>query len=139
MAYLYVNLIHKIYASISHFQAEIRACSKITAQNCTQLQGWRIKVMSFFSYLTLLLSMSLVYVCAQSFSCGQPFGTPWTVACQAPLSMKFSRQEYWSHLPFPTPRDLPDPGIKPVSLVPATLATTAPPMSFTNTLSHDHG
>ena len=40
---------------------------------------------------------------------------PWTVACQAPLSMGFSRQEYWSGLPFPSPGDLPDPGIKPGS------------------------
>ena len=38
--------------------------------------------------------------------------TPWTVACQAPLSMAFSRQEYWSGLPFPSPGDLPDPGIE---------------------------
>ena len=38
--------------------------------------------------------------------------TPWTVACQAPLSMGFSRQEYWSRLPFPSPGDLPQPGIK---------------------------
>ena len=38
--------------------------------------------------------------------------TPWAVACQAPLSMGFSRQEYWSGLPFPSPGDLPDPGIK---------------------------
>ena len=41
--------------------------------------------------------------------------TPWTVACQAPLSMGFSRQEYWSGLPFPSPGYLPDPGIKPGS------------------------
>ena len=41
---------------------------------------------------------------------------PWTVAQQAPLSMKFSRQEYWIGLLFPSPRDLPDPGIEPVSL-----------------------
>ena len=38
---------------------------------------------------------------------------PWTVALQAPLSMEFSRQEYWRGLPFPPPGDLPDPGIKP--------------------------
>ena len=38
-------------------------------------------------------------------------GTPWTVAGQAPLSMGFSRQGYWSGLPFPPPEDLPDPGI----------------------------
>ena len=40
---------------------------------------------------------------------------PWTVACQAPLSMVFSRQECWSELPFPSPGDLPDSGIKPMS------------------------
>ena len=42
------------------------------------------------------------------------FVTPWTVARQAPLSMGFSRQEYWSGLPFPSPGDLPNPGIKPL-------------------------
>ena len=41
--------------------------------------------------------------------------TPWTVARQAPLSMGFSRQEYWSGLPLPSPGDLTDPGIEPVS------------------------
>ena len=40
---------------------------------------------------------------------------PWTVAYQTPLSMGFSRQEYWSGLPFPSPGDLPDPGIEPES------------------------
>ena len=45
----------------------------------------------------------------------QLFATPWTVAHQAFLSMRFSRQEYWSGLPFPSPGDLPDPGIKPGS------------------------
>ena len=43
--------------------------------------------------------------------------TPWTVADQAPPSMGFSRQEYWSGLPFPSPEDLPDPGIGLASLV----------------------
>ena len=45
----------------------------------------------------------------------QLFPTPWTVACQAPLSIGFSRQEYWSGLPFPSPGDLPNPGIEPES------------------------
>ena len=45
----------------------------------------------------------------------QLFATPWTVACQAPLSMGFSEQEYWSGLPFPSPGDLPNPGIEPRS------------------------
>ena len=43
--------------------------------------------------------------------------TPWTIACQAPQSIGFSRQEYWSGLPFHAPGDLPDPGIEPRSPV----------------------
>ena len=49
----------------------------------------------------------------KSLSHVQLFETLWTVAYQAPLSMGFSRQEYWSGLPFPSPGDLPDPRIKP--------------------------
>ena len=44
------------------------------------------------------------------------FATPWTVAHQAPLSMGFPRQEYWSGVPLPSPGDLPDPGLEPASL-----------------------
>ena len=44
------------------------------------------------------------------------FATPWTVASQAPLSMEFCWQEYWSGLPCPPPEDLPNPGIEPTSL-----------------------
>ena len=43
------------------------------------------------------------------------FATPWTVACQSPLSMEFFRQEYWSRLPYPPPGDLLNPGIEPAS------------------------
>ena len=50
------------------------------------------------------------------------FATPWTVAFQAPLSMGFFRQQYWSGLPFPSPGDLPNPGIKPTSLTYPALA-----------------
>ena len=56
------------------------------------------------------------------FSHVQLFATTWTVACQAPLSVGFSRQEYWSGLPYPPPGDLPDPGIKPTSLMSPALA-----------------
>ena len=45
----------------------------------------------------------------------QLFATPWTEAYQAPPSLRFSRQEYWSELPLPSPGDLPDPGIEPRS------------------------
>ena len=48
-----------------------------------------------------------------SLSCVRLFATPWTVARQAPPTMGFSRQEYWSGLSFPSPGDLPDPGIEP--------------------------
>jgi len=51
----------------------------------------------------------------KSFSHVRLFATPWTVAYQAPPSMGFSRQEYWSGLPLPSPGDLPNPGIKPGS------------------------
>ena len=48
-------------------------------------------------------------------SCVRLFATRWTVANQVPLCMGFSRQEYWSGLPFPSPGDLPNPGIEPRS------------------------
>ena len=50
------------------------------------------------------------------------FVTPWTAACQAPLSMGFSWQEYWSGLPCHPPGNFPDPAMKPVSLMSSTLA-----------------
>ena len=53
----------------------------------------------------------------QSFNHVRLLVTPCTVTWQAPLSTGFSRQEYWSGLPFPSPRDLPNPGIEPVSPV----------------------
>ena len=56
-----------------------------------------------------------VYARAWLLSCVQLIATPWTVAYQVHLSMGFSRQEYWSGLPFPSPRDLLDSGIKPGS------------------------
>ena len=68
---------------------------------------------------------------AESLSCVQLSATPWTAACQAPLSTGFSRQEYWSGLLFPPPGDLPDPGIESASLASPALAggffTTEPP------------
>jgi len=68
---------------------------------------------------------------ARSFSCVQLFVTPWIVASQAPLSMGFFSQEYWSVLSFPPPGDLPNSGIKPSSPVSPALAggffTTEPP------------
>ena len=63
---------------------------------------------------------------------------PWTVASQAPLSMGFPRQEYWSALPFPPPGDLPDPGIKPVSsALPGGFFATEPPGKPLRTLGQN--
>ena len=59
---------------------------------------------------------------AQSLSHVQLFVTPWTIACQAPLSMGFSRQGYWSGLPCPSPGDFSNPGIEPTSLKSLALA-----------------
>ena len=65
--------------------------------------------------LQINLEMSLpgLLVCVCLDSNVWPFATPWTIACQAPLSVGFSRQEYWSGFPFPSPWDLLDSGIEP--------------------------
>ena len=64
----------------------------------------QLQAASFTRPLLLLFSRYVV---------SDPLATPWTVACQAALSVGFSRQEYWSGLPFPPTGDLPDPGIEP--------------------------
>ena len=58
-----------------------------------------------------------VYARAHTLSCVQLFATPWTVAHQVPLSMGFSREEYWSGLPFPSPGDFHNSEDEPISLV----------------------
>ena len=72
-----------------------------------------------------------MHVCDQSLSRVRLYGTPWTVAHQALLSMGFSREEYWSGLPFPTAGDLLELGMEPTSLISPVLAggffTTMPP------------
>ena len=91
---------------------------------------WKFKKFSILQTRTLRLRDSkwLVYGHyrggAGELSFGQLFETPWTLFCQAPLSMGFSRQEYWSGLPFSTPGDLPNPGIEPAS--PARQADSLP-------------
>ena len=83
-------------------QASLVKCRSWLNSRKQNLWMWRASCM----YYT-------IYVSAYMLSCVQLFGTPWTVARQAPLSMEFSRQEYWSRLPFPSPGDLSDPGIEP--------------------------
>ena len=65
----------------------------------------------------------------QSLSCVWLFATPGMVTCQAPLSMRFPRQEYWKGLPFPLPGDLPNPGIEPKSPTILALQTDSLPLN----------
>ena len=80
----------------------------------------KVSIQNFASHIPVLHNVyiwSLMKVkMKESLSRVPLFATPWTVAYQAPQSMGFSRQEYWSGFPFPSPGDLPDPGIKPESL-----------------------
>ena len=80
---------------------------------------------------TLLVSIYPIYMDKGVLSHVWLFATPWTVAHQVPLFMQFSRQEYWSKLPFSTPEDLPAPGIELASPASPALAgeffTTEPP------------
>ena len=74
------------------------------------------------SFLQLIKLKHRLTLTLKSFSRVQLLATPWTVAYQAPPSMAFSRQEYWSGLPFPPPGALPNPGIEPASLTSPSLA-----------------
>ena len=69
----------------------------------------------------------IMCMCMLSHSAVSNSATPWTVALQTPLSMKISKQEYWSGLPFPTPGDLPNPRIETMSLALASRFLTTVP------------
>ena len=81
---------------------------------CPMWLVWGTHGWSIFIVKQSIFFLSIMYgaYCAQMFSCVWLFATAWTIACQVPLSMGFSRQEYWSGLPFPSPGDLPNPGIE---------------------------
>ena len=78
-------------------------------------------ITQYAGHINLYSLLPTLVVCV--LTCVQLFVTPWTRAHQAPLSMGFPRQEYWSGFPFPTSWDLPDPGIEPTSLSSPTLAS----------------
>ena len=80
----------------------MNAESKMTRLKTLTLQVITLGVWGSISHCVMLSHVRL-------------FATLWTVARQVPLSMEFSRQEYWSGLPFPTPGDRPNPGIEPTS------------------------
>ena len=82
---------------------------KETAEHFPKMNVMWLNIIQFECFL------EKVKVKVKSLSRVQLFAAPWTVAYQAPPSMDFSRQEYWTGLPFPSPGDLPDPGIEPWS------------------------
>ena len=88
-------------------------------------KGAPIKLSRLRVNLRLLSSACML----SHFSHVQLFAAPWTVACQAPLSMVFSRQKYWSGLPCPPPGDLPNSGIEPMSLISPALAGSSLPLA----------
>ena len=102
-----------------------RSCLDLTFLSYRQVSifrilEWEIRILSIFRYAWshVDLKIHLIFliwkkVKVKSLSRVWLFATPWTVAYQASPSMEFSRQEYWSGLPFPSPGDLSDPGIEP--------------------------
>ena len=102
------------------FSVELEA-HKTSVEGCAHLSPYKHAVYchaGICSEFTISrFQMAVMPACVlSSFSCIQLLMTLWTVARQAPLSMIFSRQEYWIGLPFPSPEGLPHPGIKPTSL-----------------------
>ena len=89
----------------------------VQATQCPSVDGWINRMWSIHT-------IEYLCVCLHAHTCAQPCLTviPWTIALQAPLFMGFSRQEYWSGLPFPSPGDLPNCGTEPSSLMSPALA-----------------
>ena len=77
--------------------------------------NFKIYLLDTFKYAAQSYYNNYIWSSVESLSRVQFFGTPWTVAHQPLWSMGFSRQEYWNGLPFPSPGDIPDPGIEPKS------------------------
>ena len=95
-------------SSLTWFSSKIPHLTGTTIPSSTQSRNWVVNLYILCSFLhsTCVLSCS---------SRVRPCATQWTVSCQTPLSMGFSRQEYWNGLPCPPPGDLPDPRIEPAS------------------------
>ena len=93
-----------------------------TCMCAKSLRSWLIETLKENGDTGQWLRMNEYIYMPSCFSCARLFVTLWTVAFQAPLSMRFSRQEYWSGLPCPSPGDLPDPGMELKSLMSPALA-----------------
>ena len=98
------------WLGLQAFNAESTGLIPGQETKISQAVGWA-KTYLFYTFF----KWTKVNVKVKSLSCVQLFASSWTVAYQSPQSMEFSRQEYWSGLPFPSPGDLPNPGIEPRS------------------------
>ena len=97
------------YCSISLWIFGVISVLDLTINSCRVVSHYHFNL-QFLNDIWVWALSHILYTHLPS--CGQLFVTPWTVAHPGPLSMEFSRQEYWSGLTFPSPRDLPDPEIK---------------------------
>ena len=123
---LYLIIAYKMY----NFQFSVRKFFPCGERSSGPLTSWWPWPSRFPSHIQVFWSLKsgLVWVCVLShFSRVRLFATPWTVACQSPLSMGISRQEYWSRLPCPPSWDLPNPGVRPGSCIAGRFFTTQPP------------
>ena len=115
---------HQVPAQIPFSQKD--PCDDST-QKCVLSSERSLQCLAYIVHWVILLFCHLK-VKVKSLGCVWLFATPWTIAHQVPLSMGFSRQEYWSGLPFLSPWDFPDPGIEPRSLaLQADAFTSEPP------------
>ena len=90
--------------------------------------------MLYYFLLYSKMKQLYIFICAQSLSHVSLFVTPWTAACQTPLSVRFSRQESWSGLLLPTSGDLPDPGVEPVPPASPTKQVNSSPLCHLGSL-----
>ena len=101
--HLFQSLLWTVCPSLNEAKDEVRL-----KKNLSDIQSWQFIGLNGFALIILEVKVKLL-------SHVRLFVTPWTVAHQAPSSMEFSRQEYWSRLPFSSPGVLPDSGIEPRS------------------------
>ena len=137
-----MNIVNFMWLNIGIMFSSFKEC-RILFWEADHLNSWGFSLnfirhvySRFYSSVNLLLLLKYfpsedstecswcvnAHFCLCVLSCVRLFVAPWIVALQAHLSMEFSRQQYWSGLPFPPPEDLPNPGIEPVSLASPALA-----------------
>ena len=109
MGYIWIQFAEQLKS----FRGRLLLKNDFIYNNCQWLHQVQNLNVLFYFHVYYELGMK---VKVKSLSCVRLFATPWTVAHQSPPSMGFSRQEYWIGLPFPSPEDLPNPGIEPGSL-----------------------